>query len=79
VVENRTNIKYNLTPSVSDAAFAKKLNKALEKSGHTLPVHIEVDTGMDAAEPFTVSAKAHPGISTMPIYAGGIFSHLCFE
>jgi alanine racemase len=39
-------IKYNLTPSVSDAAFAKKLQKALAKSGHKLPVHIEVDTGM---------------------------------
>ncbi|MCK7512881.1 MAG: alanine racemase [Desulfobacterales bacterium] len=46
VAEIEQIIKYNLTPSVSDAAFTKKLNKALEKSGHKLPVHIEVDTGM---------------------------------
>ncbi|PKN51347.1 MAG: alanine racemase [Deltaproteobacteria bacterium HGW-Deltaproteobacteria-13] len=45
-VEIEQIIKYSLTPSVSDAAFAKKLNNALGKSGRKLPVHIEVDTGM---------------------------------
>src|SRR4030042_5312419 len=39
-------IKYNLTPSVSDIAFAKLLQKASDKADRNLPVHIEVDTGM---------------------------------
>jgi len=39
-------IKYNLTPSVSDILFARQLQKALEKAGLKLPVHIEIDTGM---------------------------------
>ena len=39
-------IKYNLTPSVSDIFFAGQLQEALEKAGHKLPVHIEIDTGM---------------------------------
>jgi len=39
-------IKYNLTPSVSDIFFARQLQKTLEKAGHKLPVHIEIDTGM---------------------------------
>ena len=39
-------IKYNLTASVSDMYFAKKFQKALQKSGRKMPVHVEVDTGM---------------------------------
>src|SRR5664280_117294 len=37
VAEIEQILKYNLTPSVSDAAFTKKLHKALVKSGHKLP------------------------------------------
>ena len=78
VVEIEQIIKYNLTPSVSDAAFAKKLNKALEKSGHTLPVHIEVDTGMGRGGTiYSKALKLILEISTMPnIMLEGIFSHL---
>ncbi len=71
-------IKYNLTPSVSDYAFAFKLNKALSKSDRKFPVHIEVDTGMGRggvmhAEALDLVMKtsklAHIGLE-------GIFSHL---
>ncbi len=70
-------IKYNLTPSVSDAAFAKKLNNALAKSGHKLPVHIEVDTGMGRGGTMHGEAmKLILEISKLPnITLEGIFSH----
>ena len=71
-------IKYNLTPSVSDAAFAKKLSDALVKSGHKLPVHIEVDTGMGRGGTMHNEAmKLIHKISNLPnIALEGIFSHL---
>ena len=71
-------IKYNLTPSVSDAAFAKKLSDALVKSGHKLPVHIEVDTGMGRGGTMHNEAmKLIRKISHLPnIALDGIFSHL---
>lgn len=70
-------IKYNLTPSVSDAAFAKQLQKALEKSDHNLPVHIEVDTGMGRGGTMHSEAlKLILEISKLPnITLEGIFSH----
>jgi alanine racemase len=71
-------IKYNLTPSVSDLSFAKKLNKALIQSGRTLPVHMEVDTGMGRGG--TVHAEAINLIVAISklknITLEGIFSHL---
>jgi alanine racemase len=78
VAEIEQIIKYNLTPSVSDAAFAKKLNQALEKSGHKLPVHIEVDTGMGRGGTiYSKALKLILKISKMPnITLEGIFSHL---
>ncbi len=78
VAEIEQIIKYNLTPSVSDAAFTKKLNKALEKSGHKLPVHIEVDTGMGRGGTiYSKALKLILEISKMPnITLEGIFSHL---
>jgi alanine racemase len=70
-------IKYNLTPSLSDADFAKKLHKTLEKSGHKLPVHIEVDTGMGRGGTMHSEAlKLILAISKLPnITLEGIFSH----
>jgi alanine racemase len=70
-------IKYNLTPSVSDTAFAKFLQKALEKFGHKLPVHIEVDTGMGRGGTMHSEAlKLIQKISKLPnIELTGIFSH----
>jgi alanine racemase len=70
-------IKYNLTPSVSDADFAKKLHKTLEKAGRRLPVHIEVDTGMGRGGTMHNEAlKLVHEISKLPnITLEGIFSH----
>jgi len=56
---NRTNNQIQPYLVGSDAIFTKKLHKALEKSGHKLPVHIEVDTGMDARDHVRRSAEAH--------------------
>jgi alanine racemase len=39
-------IKYHLTPSVSDAGFARALEEQLSRASRTLSVHVEVDTGM---------------------------------
>ena len=77
VTEIEQIIKYNLTPSVSDAAFAKKLHKALENSGHKLPVHIEIDTGMGRGGIMHSEAlKFIREISKLPnITLEGIFSH----
>ena len=70
-------IKYNLTPSVSDLSFAKKLNKALAQSDHKLPVHIEVDTGMGRGGTMhTEAVKLVLEISKLSnIIMEGIFSH----
>lgn len=71
-------IKYNLTPSVSDLYFTKKLNEALAKAGHKLPVHIEVDTGMGRGGTMhTEALKLILEISKLPnITMEGIFTHL---
>lgn len=70
-------IKYDLTPSVSDIAFAKKFNKALIQSGHKLPVHIEVDTGMGRGGTMhTEAVRLVREISKLKnIIPEGIFSH----
>ncbi|HNZ64878.1 MAG TPA: alanine racemase [Smithella sp.] len=70
-------IKYNLTPSVSDSSFAKKLNNALIKSHHKLPVHIEVDTGMGRGGTMHTEALGFVlEISRLSnIILEGIFSH----
>jgi len=78
VAEIEQIIKYNLTPSVSDTTFTKKLHKALEKSGRKLPVHIEVDTGMGrGGTMYSEALKLIMEISKLPnITLEGIFSHL---
>ena len=71
-------IKYNLTPSVSDTAFAKKLNNALVKAGHKLPVHIEVDTGMGRGGTMHSEAmKLILEISKLQHYTGRTFQPPC--
>jgi alanine racemase len=77
VAEIEQIIKYHLTPSVSDSAFTKKLHKALKKSGHNLPVHIEVDTGMGrGGTMYSEALKLILEISKLPnITLEGIFSH----
>ncbi|HPD56246.1 MAG TPA: alanine racemase [Smithellaceae bacterium] len=70
-------IKYNLTASVSDIAFARQLQKALEQAGRKLPVHIEVDTGMGRGG--TMRSEALKLVSDISKLANinieGIFSH----
>jgi alanine racemase len=71
-------IKYNLTPSVSDILFAGQLQKALEKAGHKLPVHIEIDTGMGRGGiMYSEALNLIREISRLAnITMDGIFSHL---
>ena len=71
-------LKYKLTPSVSDIFFAGKLQKALEKAGQKLPVHIEIDTGMGRGG--AIHSEAINLVREISILANielaGIFSHL---
>ncbi|HPK53037.1 MAG TPA: alanine racemase, partial [Smithellaceae bacterium] len=71
-------IKYNLTPSVSDSGFIRKLQKAVHRAGGNIDVHIEVDTGMGRGG--TMHSEALQLISdvlTLPgITLAGIFTHL---
>ncbi|MDP2855236.1 MAG: alanine racemase [Smithellaceae bacterium] len=70
-------IKYHLTPSVSDAGFARALEKQLAHASRTLSVHVEVDTGMGRGG--TMHSEAIDlirRIKTLPhIILEGLFSH----
>jgi len=75
--EIREIIKYGLTPSLSDLLFAAELQRNLEKSGVTAPVHIEIDTGMgrggllwDEAPALIKKILGYPNI-----FVEGLFSH----
>jgi len=70
-------IKYNLTPSVSDIFFARQLQKTLEKAGHKLSVHIEIDTGMGRGGiMYSEALNLIREISRLAnITLAGIFSH----
>jgi len=71
-------IKYRLTPSVSDLAFARELNKQCEKAQVLIPVHLEVDTGMGRGG--IISHEAEKVIEEIlylsHIWIEGIFTHL---
>jgi len=54
-------IKYSLTPSVSDLAFACDLDGLAGKAGSRIPIHIEVDTGMGRGE--SATTKPCPSFS----------------
>ena len=71
-------IKYNLTPSVSDLTFARKLQKAVKKAGSTISVHIEVDTGMGRGGTMHSEAlQLIRDVLALPdITLEGIFTHL---
>lgn len=70
-------IKYHLTPSVSDAGFARTLEEQLGHASRTLSVHVEVDTGMGRGG--TMHSEAIDliqTIRTLPhIILEGLFSH----
>ncbi|PKN35607.1 MAG: alanine racemase [Deltaproteobacteria bacterium HGW-Deltaproteobacteria-19] len=71
-------VKYGLTPSVSDASFARELQRSARKAGIRVSVHIEVDTGMGRGG--TIHYEALDLIRTvldMPnLDLEGIFTHL---
>ena len=71
-------IKYNLTPSVSDLQFARELDRSASLEGLTIPVHIEVDTGMGRGG--TLYYEAIGMVETIMgmthLYVEGVFSHL---
>jgi len=70
-------IKYNLTPSVSDLAFAREFQKNAHKAGIRAPLHIEVDTGMGRGG--TIQAEACRTIREVSSFPNlsieGIFTH----
>ena len=70
-------IKYHLTPSVSDAGFVRALEEQLARASRTLPVHVEVDTGMGRGG--TMHSEAPElirYIRTLPhVTLEGLFSH----
>jgi len=39
-------VRYNITPTVVDLDFARKLDKAAEEANKIVPIHIKIDTGM---------------------------------
>ncbi|MDP8290454.1 MAG: alanine racemase [Candidatus Susulua stagnicola] len=39
-------IRYNITPTVVDLSFARKLDKAARRVNRIIPIHVKIDTGM---------------------------------
>jgi alanine racemase len=75
-------IKYELIPSISDPAFARELQKRLERRGLHSPVHVEIDTGIGRGGiGRSESLKALREIADMPnLRLDGIYSHFaCSE
>ncbi|MDI6807630.1 MAG: alanine racemase [Candidatus Eisenbacteria bacterium] len=70
-------VHYRLRPSISTFEFAEKLSRTAKESGKTVPVHIEVDTGMgrsgvdfDCADDFIRKVAQLPSIAVE-----GVFTH----
>jgi alanine racemase len=70
-------IKYNLTPSVSDLAFAREFQKKAHKAGIRAPLHVEVDTGMGRGGTIqTETCQTIREVSSFPnLSLEGIFTH----
>jgi alanine racemase len=70
-------IKYNLTPSVSDLAFAREFQKKAHKAGIRAPLHVEVDTGMGRGGTIqTEACRTIREVSSFPnLSLEGIFTH----
>jgi alanine racemase len=71
-------IKYNLTPSVSDLDFARKLQEKYHQAGMQARIHIEVDTGMGRG-----GTMIHQSLTLIQeivkfpnVHIEGIFTHL---
>jgi alanine racemase len=70
-------IKYNLTPSVSDLAFAAEFQEKALKAGIRAPLHVEVDTGMGRGGTIqTEACRTIREVSSFPnLLLEGIFTH----
>jgi len=70
-------IEHNITPTVVNVSFAKKLNEAARKSKRTVPIHIKVDTGMGRIGPWHEGAEQLiKRISRCEyLQAEGVFTH----
>ncbi|MEO0105875.1 MAG: alanine racemase [candidate division WOR-3 bacterium] len=70
-------IEYNLVPTISELSFFEKLNKRLMHYRKSIPVHIEVDTGMTRTGfSYEKTVNAVEKIRLSPyIKIEGIFSH----
>ena len=69
--------EHNLTPSVTEAEFARRLSREAVKRGTSIGLHIEVDTGMgrtgvddEAAGEFVAGVAGLPGLDIE-----GVFTH----
>ena len=71
-------IKYRLIPSVSDAGFARELERRMAEEGSVIPVHIEIDTGMGRGGTIHYEALSmiKEVMALSHIKVEGIFSHL---
>ncbi|MBN1546618.1 MAG: alanine racemase [Syntrophaceae bacterium] len=71
-------IKYRLIPSVSDAHFAKILQKQYADAGISGPIHIEIDTGMGrGGTMYKEAMRVIREIAQCPnLLREGIFTHL---
>lgn len=74
-------IKYNLTASVSDMFFARKIQEAARKSGRKMPIHVEVDTGMGRGGVMYSEALQliRDAAGFKNIILEGVFTHLAYS
>jgi alanine racemase len=70
-------VHYRLEPVLSDLALAERLSQAASRAGRTVPVHLEVDTGMARlgvspreAAPYATKLATLPGVRL-----AGLMSH----
>lgn len=70
-------IKNDITATVVDIAFARKLDAAAEKAGVIVPVHIKVDTGMGRLGVYYKHAREFiRGVKSFKhLKAEGLFTH----
>ena len=71
-------LSYNLTQTVVDADYAKKLDRCGRRLGQRIPVHVGIDTGMHRlGERSTDMERILPMWDMTGIRIDGVFSHLC--
>jgi len=70
-------IHYNITPTVVDLGFARKLNREAEKANKIVPIHVKIDTGMGRLGIYY--NRAHAFIKKLSIFKNlsleGIYTH----